>query len=69
MARQSPPSPGPQVVRARYMGQQISTTLEWTPTEHLTLGGTYVSYMPGERIKQAGGTSGSFAAGWATISF
>jgi hypothetical protein len=53
----------------RYMGQQISTTLEWTPTEHLTLGGTYVSYTPGERIKQAGGTSGSFAAGWATLSF
>jgi len=53
----------------RYLGHQISTTLEWTPTEHLTLGGTYVAYEPGQRIRQAGGVSGSFAAGWATLSF
>jgi hypothetical protein len=53
----------------RYLGQQLSTTLEWSPTEHLTFGGTYVNYSPGKRIRQAGGTSGSFAAGWATMSF
>lgn len=53
----------------RYMGQQISTTLEWSPTDHVTLGGTYVGYTPGERIRQAGGVSGSFAAGWATVTF
>jgi len=53
----------------RYMGQQVSTTLEWSPTEHLTFGGTYVAYSPGERIRRAGGTSGSFAAGWAAVSF
>lgn len=53
----------------RYLGQQVSTTLEWKATDHLTLGGTYVAYTPGERIRQAGGTSGSFAAGWITVSF
>ncbi|MCA1500074.1 alginate export family protein [Bradyrhizobium sp. NBAIM14] len=53
----------------RYMGQQISTTLTWTPTKHLTLGGTYVNYTPGERIREAGGKPGSFVAAWATISF
>jgi Alginate export len=53
----------------RYIGQQVSTTLTWTPTKHLTFGGTYVSYTPGKRIEQAGGRSGSFAAAWATISF
>lgn len=53
----------------RYLGHQVSTTLEWSPTDHLTLGGTYVAYEPGQRIRQAGGVSGSFAAGWATLSF
>lgn len=53
----------------RYLGQQVSTTLEWKATDHLTLGGTYVAYTPGERIRQAGGTSGSFAAGWITFAF
>lgn len=53
----------------RYLGHQVSTTLEWSPTEHLTFGGTYVAYEPGERIRRAGGVSGSFAAGWATVSF
>ncbi|SEM16825.1 Alginate export [Bosea lupini] len=53
----------------RYLGQQVSTTLEWTASDHLTLGGTYVAYAPGERIRQAGGRSGSFAAGWATVTF
>ena len=53
----------------RYLGHQVSTTLEWSPSEHLTLGGTYVAYEPGERIRRAGGVSGSFAAGWATVSF
>ncbi|WP_082979379.1 alginate export family protein [Labrys sp. WJW] len=53
----------------RYMGQQISTALTWTPTKHLTFGGTYVNYTPGKRIRQAGGKSGSFAAAWAAISF
>lgn len=53
----------------RYLGHQVSTTLEWRPNEHMTLGGTYVAYEPGERIRQAGGVSGSFAAGWATFSF
>lgn len=53
----------------RYMGQQLSTTLEWSPTDNLTLGGTYVGYTPGERIRQAGGVPGSFAAGWATVTF
>ncbi len=51
------------------MGQQLSTTLEWSPTDNLTLGGTYVGYTPGERIRQAGGVPGSFAAGWATVTF
>lgn len=53
----------------RYMGQQISTSLNWSPTDHLTFGGTYVAYRPGSRIRQAGGRSGSFTAGWATVSF
>lgn len=53
----------------RYLGHQLSTTLEWSPSEHLTLGGTYVAYEPGERVRRAGGVSGSYAAGWATVSF
>lgn len=53
----------------RYLGQQVSTTIEWKPTKHLTFGGTYVNYTPGQRIREAGGKSGSFAAAWATISF
>lgn len=53
----------------RYIGQQLSTTLEWKPTDKLTFGATYVSYTPGQRIRQAGGVSGSFAAGWATVTF
>lgn len=53
----------------RYIGQQVSTTLEWTANEHFTLGGTHVAYEPGERIRRAGGRSGSFTAGWATITF
>lgn len=53
----------------RYLGQQISTSVEWSPAGNLTLGGTFVSYTPGERIKQAGGVAGSFAAGWATVTF
>ncbi|MCU4178473.1 alginate export family protein [Bosea sp. BH3] len=53
----------------RYIGQQTSATLEWVLAEHVTLGGTFVSYRPGERIRQAGGVAGSFAAGWATITF
>ena len=53
----------------RYLGHQLSTTLEWSPSEHLTLGGTYVAYQPGERVSRAGGVSGSFTAGWATLAF
>lgn len=53
----------------RYLGQQVSTTIEWNPSEHLTFGGTYVAYEPGERIRRAGGQSGSFTAGWATVTF
>lgn len=53
----------------RYLGHQVSTTLEWSPSEHLTLGGTYVAYEPGERVRRAGGVSGSYAAGWASVSF
>lgn len=53
----------------RYLGQQVSTTLAWKATNHLSFGGTYVSYTPGKRIREAGGKSGSFAAAWATISF
>lgn len=46
-----------------YLGQQLSSTLEWTASEHVTLGGTYVAYAPGERIRQVGGRSDSFATG------
>jgi hypothetical protein len=53
----------------RYIGQQVSTTLTWNLTKHLSFGGTYVAYTPGERIRQAGGRSGSFAAAWASVSF
>lgn len=53
----------------RYLGHQISTTLEWSPTKHLTLGGANVTYEPGQRIRQAGGVSGSFAVAWASLTF
>jgi hypothetical protein len=53
----------------RYIGQQTSAAFEWNATEHLTLGGTYVHYTPGERLKQAGARSGNFIAGWAQFVF
>ncbi|MDR6872278.1 hypothetical protein J2Y55_003294 [Bosea sp. BE125] len=53
----------------RFIGQQTSLALSWSATEHLTLGGTYVHYTPGERLKQAGAGSGAFLAGWAQFIF
>lgn len=53
----------------RFIGQQTSAAFEWSATEHLTVGGTYVHYTPGERLKQAGGRSGDFVAGWAQFTF
>jgi len=53
----------------RYIGQQISATLNWTPARHLSFGGTFVVYAPGERIKETGGRSGSFAGVWSSVSF
>ncbi|AMJ59974.1 alginate export family protein [Bosea sp. PAMC 26642] len=53
----------------RFIGQQTSAAFEWSATEHLTIGGTYVHYTPGERLKQAGGRSGDFVAGWAQFIF
>ncbi|WP_425905698.1 alginate export family protein [Nitrobacter sp. TKz-YC02] len=55
--------------KGRYIGQQVSTTIEWKPAKHLSFGGTFVNYTPGRRIRDAGGTSGSFAVAWATLSF
>ena len=48
----------------RYIGQQVSTTVNWTVDEHLNVGGTYVHYTPGRRIREVGGRSGDFAAAW-----
>lgn len=53
----------------RFIGQQTSAAFEWSATEHLTIGGTYVHYSPGERLKQGGGRSGDFVAGWAQFMF
>jgi hypothetical protein len=53
----------------RFIGQQTSAAFEWSATEHLTIGGTYVHYTPGERLKQAGARSGDFVAGWAQFIF
>ncbi|WNJ88490.1 alginate export family protein [Bosea sp. 685] len=53
----------------RFIGQQTSLALTWSATEHLTIGGTYVHYTPGERLKQAGAGSGEFLAGWAQVIF
>jgi hypothetical protein len=53
----------------RFIGQQTSAAFEWSATEHLTIGGTYVHYTPGERLKQAGGRGGDFVAGWAQFTF
>jgi hypothetical protein len=53
----------------RFIGQQTSATLSWAATDQLTIGGTYVQYTPGERVKQAGGRSGEFAAAWAQLIF
>lgn len=53
----------------RFIGQQTSLALSWSATEHLTIGGTYVHYTPGERLKQAGAGSGEFLAGWAQFIF
>lgn len=53
----------------RFIGQQTSAAFEWSATEHLTIGGTYVHYTPGERLKQAGGRAGDFVAGWAQFTF
>jgi hypothetical protein len=53
----------------RFIGQQTSLALTWSATEHLTIGGTYVHYTPGERLKQAEARSGEFLAGWAQLTF
>lgn len=53
----------------RFIGQQTSAAFEWSATEHLMIGGTYVHYAPGERLKQAGGRVGDFVAGWAQFTF
>ncbi|MFC7400587.1 alginate export family protein [Chelatococcus sp. GCM10030263] len=53
----------------RFIGQQTSAAFEWGATEHLTIGGTYVHYTPGKRLKQAGGRAGDFVAGWAQFTF
>lgn len=53
----------------RFIGQQTTVAFEWSATEHLTIGGTYVHYTLGERLKQAGGRSGDFVAGWAQWMF
>lgn len=49
----------------RFIGQQTSASFEWSATEHLTIGGSYVDYAPGERLRQAGARPGRFFAGWA----
>lgn len=53
----------------RYLGQQLSMSIEWSPADHLTVGGAFVSYRPGERIRQAGGVAGSFATAWVAATF
>ncbi len=53
----------------RFIGQQTSLALTWSASEHLTIGGTYVHYTPGERLKQAEARSGAFLAGWAQLIF
>lgn len=50
---------------SRFIGQQASASFEWSATDHLTIGGGYVHYAPGERLKQAGARGGQFLAGWA----
>lgn len=53
----------------RYIGEQTTASVEWNATDHLTIGGTYVHYNPGERLRQAGGREGRFVAGWAQFVF
>jgi hypothetical protein len=52
-----------------FLGQQFITSIEWAATEQLTLGGTYVYFTPGDRLEEAGGRSGQFAAMWAKFLF
>lgn len=54
---------------SRFIGQQVSMTVNWAATDHLNLGGTYVHYEPGDRVREAGGRAGDFAAVWAQFLF
>ncbi len=56
------PATGTSGGSGRFIGQQISTTIEWQVSDHLNLSGTYVHYSPGQRIRDAGGRSGDFFA-------
>ena len=53
----------------RFIGQQVSALVEWQATEHLTIAATYVHFMPGSALKQAGGRAGDFVAAWAQFRF
>jgi hypothetical protein len=55
--------------RGRFIGQQVSTLVEWKATERVTLAATYVHYEPGELTRQAGGRAGDFAAAWVQLRF
>jgi hypothetical protein len=53
----------------RFVGQQLSTTVNWTVTDRLSISGTYVHYTPGDRLREAGGKSGDFFATWVQLQF
>jgi hypothetical protein len=54
---------------ARFIGQQLVTAAEWQATEHVTIGGSYVYFAAGDRLRDAGGRSGQFTTAWTKFVF
>lgn len=53
----------------RFIGQQVSTGIEWKATDRLTLAATYVHFEPSSATREAGGQSGDFAAASVKVRF
>ena len=54
---------------ARFIGQQIVTAAEWQASDHLSVGGSYVFFSPGERLRDVGGRSGQVVTAWSKFVF
>jgi Alginate export len=63
------PVPDTPASRHNDIGRQISAGMEWTATNRLSLGATYVDYAPGGVVRDAGGSAGNFFTAWLRFEF